>query len=416
MRVVWLSLCLLWPAVAWSQGSPPVIRAHSRLVTVVDGHHVKRNYWFVMPERDPDVYYVEVPLEPHAVTFTTDVESLTLPVTFGSQHEFVIRLDDGREARTQVRAAFRQLLAHRRSAPAGGPDVIPFTVGDNDKIYVRGRINGGALLDLQFDLGAGGSLVKKASVPKTAMRFDGTIRLRNSDGEHIVDSSSANRLEIAGLTWDGVPFAVADNMTHREDALIGNALFQDKVLEIDYRRGVIAVHERLPALGGDWVRQALVLDGGVVPFTRGRLVVEGAAREGWYMLDTGAYTSILNADRLGPSSKMIGELRRLVGLRTAPVEVAIGGRRVAAPNFSTRRYDGDATALGLLGNDVLKRFDLVLDNRQGAVYFRPNGHWTAPFRNPEYYAVRAGAAVLALAAMGVVWLVRRQRRRRRLPR
>jgi hypothetical protein len=107
-------------------------------------------------------------------------------------------------------------------------------------------VNGGPPLDFQFDLGAGGSILKKASVPKARMTFDGTITLRNSDGENVVPSSSSNQVEIGELRWTGVPFAIADNMTHREDGLIGNALFQDKVVEIDYDRMVIAVHDALP--------------------------------------------------------------------------------------------------------------------------------------------------------------------------
>jgi hypothetical protein len=61
--------------------------------------------------------------------------------------------------------------------------------------------------------------------------------------------------------------------------------------------------------------------------------------------------------------------------------------------------------LGLLGNDVLKRFNLLVDNRSGKAYFRPNGRISDPFRNPEYYLVRvlllaAGAATAVAAWFG----------------
>ena len=89
----------------------PVIKSRSRTVTITDGLHVKKNYWYVMPERSPDVYYVEIPRHPHKVTFTTDLESISFDVTFGSRHQVVIELADGREARTEVRAQFKNLLA-----------------------------------------------------------------------------------------------------------------------------------------------------------------------------------------------------------------------------------------------------------------------------------------------------------------
>lgn len=187
------------------------------------------------------------------------------------------------------------------------------------------------------------------------------------------------------MTWPGVHVAIADNMTDREDGLIGNVLFQDKILVIDYDRMVVAVHDTLPALSAEWNRHDLILDGGVVPFVRGTLSVADSVRAGWFMLDTGAYTSILNSSQLSPVSKLAGELRGLLGPlggRPRGPILSVGGHTFADTNYSARRYDGDASALGLLGNDVLKRFNLVVDNRQGSVYFRQNANMADSFRNP----------------------------------
>jgi hypothetical protein len=202
--------------------------------------------------------------------------------------------------------------------PASHEETIPFTLGDNDKIYVKGRINGGQELDLQFDLGAGGSIIKKSAVSKARMQFDGTVRLRNSHGDNVVPSSSRNRLDVAGLSWDEVAFAVADNMTWR--------------------------------------------------------------------------------------------------VRSAPArpDSDSGWTRVT-PNYSVGRDEGDRAALGVLGNDVLKRFNLIIDNRSGAAYFRPNGRMQDRFRNPEYYVVRALALAVGTLAMLTIWLARRPGGRRCRP-
>jgi hypothetical protein len=128
------------------------------------------------------------------------------------------------------------------------------------------------------------------------------------------------------------------------------------------------------------------------------------------MLDTGAYTSILNGPGLTSTAKFAGEMRRLIGLEAAPLSVSIGGQRFESPNYSVRRHDGDGSSLGLLGNDVLKRFNLILDNRQGAVYFRPNGRRADGFRNPERVVVRAAAAVTLAMAAALTFLFLRRRR------
>src|SRR5262249_4808511 len=158
----------------------------------------------------------------------------------------------------------------------------------------------------------------------------------NSDGTNDVRSSSRNRLEIGDLIWRDVPFAVARNMTHREDGIVGNSLFRDKVVEIDYRRMTLVVHAARPEIGSEWRRQDMFLDGGTVPFTRGLLAVGGQSQAGWFMLDTGAYTSILNSPRLFRTTKIAGELRRLLGpLGGSPPEVAvtIAGETVSGINY-----------------------------------------------------------------------------------
>ena len=390
-----------------AQGGLPVVRARSRVATITDGYHLKKNYWYVMPERKPDIYYVEVPLQPHSVTFASDVDSITFDVSYGSRHRFVVRLEDGTEAQTEIRAEFRDLLKPERSTPAGdGADTVPFTLGDNDKIYVQGRVNGGPFLNLQLDLGAGGSVIKNTSAPKANMTFDGTTVLRNSDGTNEVRASSRNRLEIGGLVWRDVPFAVARNMTHREDAIVGNSLFRDKVVAIDYRRMTLVVHAARPSIGSEWRRQEMYLDGGTVPFTRGVLTVGDQSAAGWFMLDTGAYTSILNSPRLFKTTKIAGALCRLLGPLAGspnPVSVTIAGETVSGINYSTRPYDGDPSSLGLLGNDVLKRFDLILDNRAGVVFLRPNHLRTQPFRNPEQLIVRLGAVFVIAVGVGIGW-------------
>jgi len=114
-------------------------------------------------------------------------------------------------------------------------------------------------------------------VAAAGLVLDGTITLQNSDGVHQVPSSNGNHLEVAGLHWNGLRFDVANNMTHREDGLLGNALFQDKVLEIDYDRGLVIVHDAPPPIDSSTSRHDVVLDG-VVPYVRGSLAWDDGVR------------------------------------------------------------------------------------------------------------------------------------------
>ena len=106
MKAVIGGLVVALCATPASAQESPTIRAHTRVVSITDGIHEKKNYWYLMPDKALDVYHVEIPLAPHRVTFTTDVESISFDVTPGVTRDFVIRLDDGKEARTRVEAAF----------------------------------------------------------------------------------------------------------------------------------------------------------------------------------------------------------------------------------------------------------------------------------------------------------------------
>ena len=235
------------------------------------------------------------------------------------------------------------------------------------------------------------------------MNFDGTATLTNSDGTNEVPSSSSNRLEIENLRWNNLPFLVANNMTYREDGLLGNTLFQDKVIEFDYDRSMIVIHDVLPDIALAYSKHAIYLDG-VLPFIQGSLSIGGRKREGWFMFDTGADTSKLYTDAGSPLGKLFVELRKMLCLdheSTAP-RLSIGDYAFADFNYSLVDHAANDDLLGLLGNDILKRFNVILDNQNGFIYLQPNSLAQAAFRNPEYYLARgiAGVAVSTAPVAG----------------
>ncbi len=93
----------------------PVIKANSKVVTIIDGVHVKTNYWHIMPEKNPDVYYVEIPTKRNTVRFTTDRESISFELGYGEVKDFDILLNDSQLCRTQIRALIRDLKPSQRN-------------------------------------------------------------------------------------------------------------------------------------------------------------------------------------------------------------------------------------------------------------------------------------------------------------
>ena len=123
------------------------------------------------------------------------------------------------------------------------------------------------------------------------------------------------------------------------------------MLEIDYDRMRLTIDDSLPDVSSGWTREDIVLDG-VVPFVRGRLQVAESSATGGSWSTPVRYTSILHSEGLSKTTKITGEMRRMVGplggSPPAPV-IQVAGRTFTDVNYSVRKFDGDATALGLLG-------------------------------------------------------------------
>ncbi|MGN6493134.1 MAG: retroviral-like aspartic protease family protein [Agriterribacter sp.] len=397
-----------------AQSPLPVIKATSKPVDIRDGYHFKKGYWAIMPERKPDLYFVELPQNNHRVSFITDLDSISFDITYGREYDFVILLNGKDSCYTRISARYKNLNASTRKNATTGPDTIPFTLGDNHKVYVNATLNGTAVRDIQLDLGAGGTLINKTSVPKVKIDFDQTTTLTNSAGVNQVPNASTNRLQMGNLVWDSLPIAVAGNMKEHEDLLIGNSLFRDRVLEINYDKRIVVVHDSLPQVTG-YSRHEMILDGGTIPYGRVSFLVNGKELTGWVMFDTGARTSIVNSADVPFFYRVWTELLGMLGLETAVApRLRIGDYELSGFEYKIRDMGAGGKELKmLLGSDLLKRFNLILDNQHGYLYMQPNGLTHDPYRKrDEYYMVRI-ATTLLLFGIAAIFLFPKIRRKQK---
>lgn len=387
------------------QAHLPVIRASSKTVDIRDGLHFKKGFWYIMPEKKPDIYYAELPHKGHNVTFITDMDTVSFMAEYGHDYDFIILLNGKDSCYTRIAARYKQQLTYTSSYSSLQGDTLPFTIGDNSKIYFKGKLNNSEPLNIQFDLGAGGCQIKKSSVQRVKMDFDSSIILINSDGRNRVPLSSLNKLEIAHIKCDSIPFAVSDNMTAREDLIASNSIFQDKIIEINYDKKIIVIHDTLRAQAS-FSKHDIILDG-VVPYLQGTLTMNAKTKKGWFMFDTGAYTTILRTNEVSSISKMYIEAKRMIGLIGKNDTASSPQLSFGAYNFHNFNYtvekSGTDSLLGLLGNDLLKRFNVLLDNRNGYIYLQPNLLVNEPYRNPEYYVVRVITFLLVLSVILIIY-------------
>ncbi len=372
----------------------PVIRASSKVVDVRDGDHFRKGLWYMMPEKRPDHYYVEIPHKPHKITFYTDKDSISFDARYGSKYNFVILLNGKDSCFTQIIADYRSLRS-----PAGlgnGPDTIPFELGENNKIFIYASMNH-ARLKFQFDFGSDGLSIKSSTTEKVKL-------------------NPANELTIGKLRWDSLKFDVYDhNMTRREDGLLSNSLFLDKVLELNYDKRVMVIRDSLADVSG-YLKQPLVL-WGPLPLIQ----AEASGAKFWFIYDSGdSGQAYISAD-MAEKYHLYDYVKSIITIGHRKIgrieDVVIAGRhfRDLSVVLATPGTEQEYSALG---NAVLKRFNVIMDNRNGFIYLKPNSLMDAPFENTELQIYGTiTAAVLALVA--IIFIIRwlyKQRKAKRLNR
>ena len=353
-----------------------MIRANSRQVSVQDGQAFLKDVWTLSPELRPDIYFAAQPRKGNTITFITDVDSISFKTEFGKTYDFIILLNGKDRCYTRISADYNGVFSPRRLTPAaaGAPDVIPFTLRGS-RIYFEGIVNGNKGVAIQFDLGAGANCVNLHSVARAGVTFDGKITVTNTDGTHEEPRSSKNTLVIGDLKWQQVPLVQVRNMRRDEDLIVGNTLFEKKVVEIDYDRKVLLVRDRLDRPPSGHTGHDMILDQHR-PKIQAAVTVAGKTVSDWFLFDTGRDGTMAIGDEFTREHDLWDKYKAVLALGKKKVvvlqEVKLGRltfRDVVTNAVDPSRQTGRQS---LLGNELLNHFNVILDNPNGTIYLKPN--------------------------------------------
>ncbi|MDB5004336.1 MAG: hypothetical protein JWQ34_2561 [Mucilaginibacter sp.] len=380
-------LFCFWVALStgFAQTRLPVIHSGTYNATITDGRHVKTE-WHLDPKAKPDIYYVNIPRIKNKVTFHTDKASLNFDTRFGQDYDFLIVVNDKDTCHIRISAKDEPAVI-RAASDQPYPDTIPFSL-KGSRVYLAGKLNGERPVTIQFDLGAGGTVVNKAVSGKLALQFDSKTSISNTQGTAEARTSSGNTLEIGSLRWQSLPFTEVSNMKPDEDIIIGNGLFRDKIIELDYDRKLMIVSEKLPKKSKDYTVQPVF-------YEQNRPKFEVTIRHNdqpfsfWFLFDTGRDGTMLigkdfteendNWSKLQPLTTL-GDGRKIVRL-----DATIGGQEFKDIVTNAADPGNAASRPTLFGNQVLNHFNMILDNQKGLLYLKPNGRKNEPYANYDEY-------------------------------
>lgn len=255
-------------------------------------------------------------------------------------------------------------------------DTIPLTINEQNTIYVKAIFNGSDTFNLNFDTGTT-ELVLTNKV--LTGRLQSTTKLYNT----------FYNLKIGNRNYQTKVYD-AELTGHGTDGRFGWDLFKDKVVELNYDKGLMVIHDQTPRqVVNDKAYTKLPVNYFDNVFTVETTIIQnGVESKDSFLFDTGYQrTAMLDNDLLKKAAFPVDKMEEIkkvimkgaqgneVPVITSNLErLQIGGYTLE--NVPVQQITGRKPMQGhdihILGNEVLKRFNTFLDFTNNVIYIKPN--------------------------------------------
>ncbi len=361
---------------SFSQEKYMIINANSKDIKILDGDDLLDGV--LVPDLKPDIYVYHKSFKSKIITYYTDIDSISFDVKPGDHYDFAILLNN--KDTCYQRISYQNPNKVKYSTPfkkaMSSPDTIPFVLGANNAIHIRGSINNSDTLDLIFDTGASiGVLSEEGSDKKATLNQD------------------KNRFEMSGIVIENSPAVFVNyNGGLRADGVVGYNAFEDKVVEVDYDKGIMVIHDSIENLPGSYSAIPMKWRGSALHIECILSAGEKKYRE-LLIFDTGSKWALSMSREFGTKNGLYDHLTKTGTRRAKGVDgKIIKSNTYTLPGLTIGEIslvnvpidielpsDGAGFGKNILGNDVLKRFNTILDYRNGIIYLRPNSLIGSPY-------------------------------------
>jgi len=276
--------------------------------------------------------------------------------------------------------------------------VVPFVFEDNS-IVLQVRVNNSKPMKFFFDTGAGMSLLNVSKAAGLDLKKAGSLNANGVGGTIQGYLAKGATLSVAGVTVGNQPMAILplDFPCEAQDVagIIGYDFINSFVVEIDYDAKTITLSD--PASyqyqgRGDLIPLTIT---GNTPRVHAKVSLPGGpSLEGLFEIDTGSDgTLTINSPfvkkhaLLESFKTQFDSTHRGLGGEAKSVDVRMGdfqlGRSVVPSPLVSLSQDSEGSLSseindGPLGNEILRRFRIVIDYSRRRMILEPNSHLSDP--------------------------------------
>ncbi|MEM9362994.1 MAG: pepsin/retropepsin-like aspartic protease family protein [Bacteroidota bacterium] len=393
--IIFLAMMISIASCSSSNKDLPELTTTSKIITIKDGEIMHKEVWTASPQIELDEFITNKFEGKKQVSFMSDIDTLSFTVEPNSTYDFVIVTNEGRAlTRINTDTSKAASIPHKKvleyftdsKSNKSFTDTIPFTLGDDERVHVKGTINGSETLDFIFDTGANAIVIASGLVGnKVALDLDGNSENTGSDGIHTVKTSSSNQLEIEHLNWDDVQILSIDYRERSFDGVLGWIAFENKIVEIDYENNFLLIHKSLNTVSPDYYKVETKMIRGV-PYIKTKISVGDNSSTGWFEYDSGYNGSISMSQKYASENNLNGVMDTVgtaISLGSSGEEsisnihilpsMQLGDFDISnVPLYIAEKDPEGIEYNDLLGNSVLKRFNAVIDFDQFEIYLKPN--------------------------------------------
>jgi hypothetical protein len=284
---------------------------------------------------------------------------------------------------------FAARLVHAQEGSAANrlSDTIPFRLTDYNNIVVQAVLNGQDSVSLMFHTAANFLTLTEEGVKKTkSIRFAGSTDSIKSWGgqDNSARYSKSNTLQIGGLEWKNRALWENKNSGQYTDGKCGIDLFEKKVIEIDFDKNIIVLYQHLPAKTNGYEKLALQVRDDEL-FVEGGCVIGAHVFKHPFLIHSGYSGAVLLDDQFVLDNRMDTTLKTFgvtqlqdsygnsIRIKRAFLPQLQLGKQILA-RVPAGFFEGalGTQKMSILGGDVLKRFNMIIDAERAYIYLQPN--------------------------------------------
>lgn len=270
-------------------------------------------------------------------------------------------------------------------------DTVAFTLNRQSNICIKACINNSDTLVLMFHSASTGiTLLNETVAKKLPLNLDKSNTVQTWGGTAESRYSKGNTMTINGLKWDNMTIYTNENSGEGTDGKFGHDLFAGKIVEIDYDKKQLIVHQNLPKNRNNFAKSGLKIIQGTI-YIKAALTVSEEVYTDDFMFHTGYGGSILLDPKIGEKYTMQSRLKtistselrdsynNIIKIETKQLpQISIGGESLPEVPVSFAAQSSQIP-MKVLGNDLLKRFNIIFDFQKNEMYLKTNHLRDTPF-------------------------------------